>query len=131
MSIKETLPYIYQNPFLGMGMSNLINAQEFSYGKEPNNYLSIGASFGIPTLIFYLLFVFLLFIMMHKRIKKLSNNPSIRDMGITLGAGLLSLIVYLNFAHAELHFIWIWFGLVGAWLRNCENEQLEKRVTQI
>jgi hypothetical protein len=131
MSIKGTLSYIYQNPFLGMGMSNLINAQEFPYGKEPNNYLSIGASFGIPTLIFYLLFVFLLFIMMHKRIKKLSNNPTIRDMGITLGAGLLSLIVYLNFAHAELHFIWIWFGLSAAWLRNCENEKLEKRVTQI
>lgn len=127
MSIKETLSYIYQNPFLGMGMSNLINAQEFSYGKEHNNYLSIAASFGIPTLIFYLLFVILLFIMLHERINKITQNPLSKDMGIVLGAGLLSLIVYLNFASAEFHFIWIWFGLAAAWLRNWEDEFLLRK----
>ena len=127
MSVKETLSYIHQNPLWGMGMSQLINVQDFSYGKEHNNYLSIAASFGMPTLIFYLLFVFLLFIMMHKRIKKINQNPLSKDMGIVLGAGLLSLIVFLNFASAEFHFIWIWFGLAAAWLRNCEDEFLLRK----
>lgn len=127
LSFKETLSYIHQNPLWGMGMSQLINVQDFSYGKEHNNYLSIAASFGIPTLIFYLLFVFLLFIMMHERIKKITQNPLSKDMGIVLGAGLLSLIVFLNFAPAEFHFIWIWFGLAAAWLRNCEDEFLLRK----
>jgi hypothetical protein len=127
ISIKETLSYIYQNPFWGMGMSHLINVQEFLYGKEHNNYLSIAASFGIPTLIFYLLFVFLLFIMMHEKIKNISRNSLAKDMGIILGAGLLALVVYLNFAPAEFHFIWIWFGLAAAWLRNCEDEFLLRK----
>ena len=127
MSIKETLLYIYQNPFLGMGMSHLIDLQNLSYGKEHNNYLSIAASFGILTLIFYILFVIFLLIMLHKRIKKISRNPLTKDMGIVLGAGLLALIVYLNCAPAEFHFIWIWFGLAAAWLRNCEDELLLKK----
>lgn len=127
MSIKETLSYIYQHPFWGMGMSNLINVQDSSYGKEHNNYLSIAASFGIPTLIFYILFVILLFIMIHRNIEKLSRNTSMRDMGITFGAGIFALIIYLNFAPAEFHFIWIWFGLAAAWLRNCEDGFLFKK----
>ena len=127
MSIKETLLYIYQNPFLGMGMSHLIDLQNLSYGKEHNNYLSIAASFGILTLIFYILFVIFLLIMLHKRIKKISRNPLTKDMGIVLGAGLLALIVYLNCAPAEFHFIWIWFGLAAAWLRNCEDELLLRK----
>ena len=127
MSIKETLLYIYQNPFLGMGMSHLIDLQNLSYGKEHNNYLSIAASFGMLTLIFYILFVIFLLIMLHKRIKKISRNPLTKDMGIVLGAGLLALIVYLNCAPAEFHFIWIWFGLAAAWLRNCEDELLLRK----
>jgi hypothetical protein len=127
MSVKETLSYIYQNPFLGMGMSHLIDLQNLSYGKEHNNYLSIAASFGILTLIFYILFVILLFIILHKRIKKISRNPLTKNIGIVLGAGLLALIVFLNFAPAEFHFIWIWFSLVAAWLRNCEDEFLLRK----
>jgi O-antigen ligase len=127
MTVKETLSYIYQNPFLGMGMSHLIDLQNLSYGKEHNNYLSIAASFGILTLIFYILFVILLFIMLHKRIKKISQNPLTKNIGIVLGAGFLALIVFLNFAPAEFHFIWIWFGLAAAWLRNCEDELLLRK----
>ena len=70
LSISETLSYIYQNPFFGIGMSNLIDIQEFSHGKEHNNYLSIAASFGMLSLIFYIVFIILLFIMVHKLIKK-------------------------------------------------------------
>ena len=51
-------------------MSNLIDIQEFSHGKEHNNYLSIAASFGMLSLIFYIVFIILLFIMVHKLIKK-------------------------------------------------------------
>lgn len=131
LSIGETTSYILQHPLFGIGMSNLINMQDLSYGKEHNNYLSLAASFGLLSLTFYILFILLLFIMMHKNIKKLSNNPSIRDTGITLGAGLLALIVYLNFAPAEFHFIWIWFGLTAAWLRNAEKEILFKRRFQL
>src|SRR4030065_1946543 len=127
MTVKETLSYIYQNPFLGMGMSHLIDLQNLSYGKEHNNYLSIAASFGILTLIFYILFVIFLLIVLHERIKKISRNPLTKDMGIVLGAGLLALIVFLNCAPAEFHFIWIWFGLVAAWLRNCEDEFLLRK----
>lgn len=120
--VPETFSQILAHPFMGMGMTNLINLQELSYGKDHNNYLSIAASFGSLTLVFYLLFLFLLFIMTQKAIKRLSWNPTSKDLGITLSAGLLALIVYLNFAPAELHFIWIWFGLTAAWLRNAEKE---------
>ena len=123
ISVSETLQYIYQNLFWGSGTSYL----QLSYGKEHNNYLSIAASFGIPTLIFYIFFVILLFIIVHERIKTISRNPLTKDMGIVIGAGLLSLIVYLNFASAEFHFIWIWFGLAAVWLRNCEDEFLLRK----
>ena len=130
LSISETLSYIYQNPFFGIGMSNLIDIQEFSHGKEHNNYLSIAASFGMLSLIFYIVFIILLFIMVHKLIKKISSNKSMRDMGIAFGAGLLALIVYLNFAPAEFHFIWVWFGLSAAWIRNCKTElSLNRNIT--
>lgn len=130
LSISETLSYIYQNPFFGIGMSKLIDIQEFSHGKEHNNYLSIAASFGMLSLIFYILFIILLFIIVHKLIKKISSNKSMRDMGITFGAGLLALIVYLNFAPAEFHFIWVWFGLSAAWIRNCKTElSLNRNIT--
>lgn len=129
MSINETLSHIYQHPFLGRGMSNLINIQDLSYGKEHNNYLSIAASFGGLTLVFYLLFLFLLFIMVQKAIKRLSWSPRSKDLGIVLSAGCLSLIVYLNFAPAEFHFIWVWFGLTAAWLRNSEEEIMMKKDT--
>lgn len=125
LSIGNTLSHIGQHPFWGMGMSNLIEAQNFA--KEHNNYLSIAASFGLLTLVFYMLFVILLFIMVHNSIKKVSNNQPMRDMGIILGAGLLALMVYLNFAPAEFHFIWVWFGLTAAWLRNCEDKLLLKQ----
>lgn len=132
MSLDETLSYIYQHPFWGMGMSNLIDIQSLSYGKEHNNYLSIGASFGLLTLVFYILFIIVLFIMAYKMVKKISKYPLNRDIGIVLCAGLLSFIVYLNFAPAEFHFIWIWFGLVAAWARNCENELFyQKAINQI
>lgn len=118
MSIKETVSYI---SFFGIGMSNLIKAEDISYGKDHNNYLSIAASFGIVALVFYVIFIVSLFIGVYKFTKKLPLCCSEKDVGIILGAGLLSLMVYLNFAPAEFHFIWIWFGLVGAWLRNCED----------
>jgi hypothetical protein len=123
MSVGETLSYIYQNLFWGSGMTIL----SLVYDKEHNNYLSVAASFGVPTFILYLLFVFLLFIMIHENIKKISKDSSSKDLGIVLSAGLLSLIVYLNFASAEFHFIWIWFGLAAAWLRNCEDEFLLRK----
>lgn len=129
--MAETFSYILAHPFLGMGMTNLINLEDLSYGKDHNNYLSIAASFGSLTLVFYLLFLFLLFIMAQKAIKRLSWNPTSKDLGIVLSAGCFSLIVYLNFAPAEFHFIWIWFGFTAAWLRNSEEETLLKRNPQI
>lgn len=131
ITIGETLSYVSEHPLLGMGMTNLINLQNLSYGKEHNNYLSIAASFGSLTLVFYLLFLFLLFIMAQKAIKRLSWNPTSKDLGIVLSAGYLSMMVYLNFAPAEFHFIWIWFGFTAAWLRNSEEETLLKRNPQI
>jgi len=130
LMIPETLSYICQHPFWGMGMSNLIDIQNLSFGKEHNNYLSIAASFGMLSLIFYIVFIILLFIMVHRGIKKISTNKSMRDMGIIFGAGLLALIVYLNFAPAEFHFIWVWFGLSAAWIRNCKTElSLNRNIT--
>lgn len=128
MSIKGTLLYIYQHPFWGMGMTNLIKAQQLSYGKEHNNFLSIAATFGIPSLIFYILFIVLLFVMLHHKIKKLSENPVLKDMGIVLNAGLLAFILYLNASPAEFHFIWVWFGLSAAWIRNCEKDFSAMRI---
>lgn len=121
-SIKETIEYIYQNPLLGMGMSNLASVQEFFHGKEHNNYLSIAASFGLPALFFYILFIISLFIMVNKRIKKVSGSKLFKDMGTILGAGLIALVVYLNAAPQEFHFIWVWFGLAAVWVRNWEND---------
>lgn len=126
-SLPETLSYISHNPFFGLGMSNLSYVQDSSFGKEHNNYLSIGASFGIPALIFYILFLIFLLVMINRNIKKLPPNTLARDTGVLFCAVLLALIVYLNFVPAEFHFIWIWFGLAAAWLRNCEDGFLFKK----
>ena len=127
LSITETISYIYRNPFLGMGLSNLAAIQEFSYGKEHNNYLSIAASFGLLTASFYILFIIVLLTMLHKTIKRLPKESPMKEMGIVLCAGLIALIVYMNSAPAEFHFIWIWFGLAAVWMRNCTDEILHRR----
>ena len=101
------------------------------YGKQHSNYLIVSLGFGVPAGFFYILFITLLFIMIQKRVKKLGSNKSARELGLVLGAGVVSFMVHLLGAPTDLHYIWVWFGLAGAWLRNCENEQLGKRVTQI
>lgn len=123
-SVEETTDIIRQNPFFGMGMSKLIEIQDPSFGKEHNNYLSIAGSFGIFTLLFYVLFLISLYVLMHKWIKVLPANHPAKDMGIILNAGVVSLVVHLNFAPAEFHFIWVWFGMAAASMRNIEDDFL-------
>ena len=125
----ETFSQITQHPFLGMGMTNFKTLM--GYGKQHSNYLIVPLGFGVPAGFFYILFITLLFIMIQKRVKKLGSNKSARELGLVLGAGVVSFMVHLLGAPTDLHYIWVWFGLAGAWLRNCENEQLGKRVTQI
>jgi hypothetical protein len=131
-SMGGTLSYILHHPFLGIGISRLIELQSISYGKEHNNYLSISASFGLLTVTFYILFIVLVFMRINKSLKRVRHGMFERDLGIILGAGLLSFIVFLNFSPAEFHFIWVWFGLSAAWLRNCENEfSIDETTTKI
>lgn len=115
-SIAGTAAYIGEHPLFGMGMTNLVAAQESSFGKEHNNYLSIAASFGLPAILFYISFIGLLSLMLHARVKETARKGRGNDMGALLCAGVISLAVYLNFAPAEFHFIWIWFALSAAWL---------------
>lgn len=128
LSMHETLTYICQHPIWGIGMSQLIDYQDLTYGKEHNNFLSIAASFGVPAVAFYFAFIALLFVMLHVRIRKIAGDPLNKNLGIVLGAGSLALITYLNFAPAEFHFIWIWLGLSVAWMRNIRKDFLPATV---
>lgn len=127
-SVEETTDIILQNPFFGMGMSKLVEIQNLSFGKEHNNYLSIAGSFGIFTLIFYVLFLISLYVLMQKWIKVLPEDHPEKDREVILSAGVISLVVYLNFAPAEFHFIWVWFGMAAASLRNIEDGFLMKNL---
>ena len=35
---------------------------------------------------------------------------------------MLAFIVFLNVSFVDAHFIWVWFGLTAAWIRNGTND---------
>lgn len=117
--LGEVMPYIYQNPLWGMGMTNFI--KEVSYVKVHSVYIITPLAFGLPAGVFYLLFIFFLFVFTHSEIKKLNNNNHLKDTGVMLGSGLVAFMVYLNACAHDLPFIWVWFGLTAAWIRNSKN----------
>lgn len=112
----ETFGHMLEHPVFGLGMSNLITQEAHTLGKDHNNYLSIGASFGAVALWFYVMFIGLLFRTMHRTLKRYRQETQLRNAGIGLGAGMLALIVFLNSAPTEFHFIWVWFGFIAAWI---------------
>lgn len=115
--IPETFGFIAESPFFGIGPVSLIAQQASTFGKDHNNYLSIGASFGLFALAFYVLFlVSLLFRTLRAIGERAKRDEESRFVGAGLAAGFLSILVYLNGASAEHHFMWVWFGLVAAWL---------------
>jgi len=120
-SVAESMSLIGQHPIVGIGMTKLIDRQALFYGKEHNNYLSIAASFGLPSLLCYMFFLTYLFSAVHKAIKRSGRKSDRGQFGIILGCGLTSLIIYLNAAPAEFHFIWVWLGITAAWIRNGEG----------
>ena len=122
MHYQETISYVVKNPIWGIGMDKFKDL--ISYEKMSNNYLIISTAYGIFASISYILFLILFFIALQKRIKKLPRNTSIRSLGVLLGAGSIVFIIYLNASFTDFFFIWIWFGLAAAWLRNtyyCED----------
>lgn len=117
---EQTLPHIFDNPLWGMGL------REFNESKNElslsNNYFIVLLSFGLFSAIFYIIFISLLYLMLHRHIKKLSANHPTKIMGIFLGGGMVAFLVFLNVSFVDAHFIWVWFGLTAAWIRNCTND---------
>jgi hypothetical protein len=87
-----------------------------------NNYLIVLLSFGLFSAICYLIFLSIFYLMLHRHIKKLPANHPTKRMGIFLGGGVLAFIVFLNVSFVDAHFIWVWFGLTAAWIRNGTND---------
>jgi hypothetical protein len=114
MSIPETLGVAGQHPWLGVGMSRLIDLQADSFGKEHNNYLTVLAAFGGLAALCYVLFLASLLWKAHCRTRALPDSAE-RDLGIALCGGMLGCVIFSNFASADFHFLWIWYGLAAAW----------------
>jgi O-antigen ligase len=117
-SIAESLSYIAVNPFFGMGRFLFQALGDMSFGNEHNNYLNVAASYGLPALVTYLMFLLVLFVLLEAHLAKTAQDSKVKDMGTLLGGGMVALLIYLNGSPAEFHFIWIWFGFAGAWIAN-------------
>lgn len=114
-SAFETVGFAAQSPWLGIGASSLIERQGATFGKEHNNYLSILAAFGGVAALAYVGFVVSLIWTLHRRALA-ASDPHEADIGTALTAGAIALAVYANFAPADFHFIWVWYGLSAAWI---------------
>lgn len=122
----EVLSYLYRHFFFGMGMRNFL--ETLGYGKMHSNYMVVPTAFGVPAGLFYIIFIILLFKMVHTRMKRLAANQAGRNLGTVLSAGMLALMVYLLGGPTDFHFIWVWFGLSAAWLRNSMRGVSQKQV---
>jgi len=122
----ETVPFtvemILERPMLGRGWTSLIDDQgwllEDLGGKDHNNYLSIGAAFGVPALTFYVSFIVGLGLAIRKALKRTVKDSPEWQMGHAWAAILIAYAFYLIGAPAEFHFVWLWFGLMTIWARN-------------
>lgn len=123
--------YIIHNPIFGSGFTYFFTSQdERLHGLGDHNlYTMLLAQGG---LVVFIPFVFILAFLYFNSRKILRKNvfadPSSRDIGILLIAGLLAFIVDNNFPPGFFHYYWVWFGLVAAWTRNCEVEYHRKRL---
>ncbi len=129
-SVSETMGLILGNPLFGIGRTRLaeFGINESPYGNEHNNYLSVAGSFGLPAGACYALFILTLLVLLHRRLRRMTAGDKSRDLGIVLVACMIAMIMYLNGASAEFHFIWIWFGLSAAWIaRGNGGEELAAR----
>lgn len=124
-SIPESVSFISQYPILGAGRTRFAEFGIFEtpYGNEHNNYLSVAGSFGLPALGFYIAFILFLFRLLHHNVNRVPDNTKERDLGIALGAGMIAFMVCLNGAPTEFQFIWVWFGLAGAWVAQCNRKR--------
>jgi hypothetical protein len=121
-SMAESLSYIAVNPFFGMGRFLFQALGDMSFGNEHNNYLSIAASYGLPVLVMYLMFLLVLFVELETCLAKSAQDSRSKDTGVLLGAGTVALLIYLNGSPAEFHFIWVWLGFTGAWIVNPQRQ---------
>lgn len=129
-SVAESVSFISQYPVLGGGVAQFVEYGDLTpYGREHNNYLSVAGSFGLPALGFYMTFILFLFLLLHHNVNGLPANTKERDLGIALAAGMIAFIVYLNGAPAEFQFPWVWYGLTGAWVAQCNRKKEAPRGT--
>jgi hypothetical protein len=118
----HTLGLIAQRPLAGVGIGHLVDMQNsvLSHydGKTTNNFLAIGASFGLPALLFYALFIGSLAFNLRRAVLGTKMHSQPWRMAHTWMAILIAFAAYLNGAPAEFHFVWLWFALISIWLRN-------------
>jgi O-antigen ligase len=114
LQMQTTVSLIPEHPLLGMGMSNLIEVQAWLYDKDHNNYLATAAAFGILATVAYVAFLVALFLKMRRELKLCAGDGDYWK-GVVLSSGVVAFSVYNNFAPADLHFMWLWYGLAGGW----------------
>ena len=118
----HTIQMMLGKPLLGYGWTNFTEEQAGDLsdlsGKDHNNYLSIGAAFGLPALVFYVSFIIGLGVALRKIIRRSIPGSDVWQSAHIWAAALIGYALYLIGAPAEFHFVWVWFGLIAAWSRN-------------
>ena len=117
-----TIQMMLAKPLLGYGWTNFTEKQAGDLsdlsGKDHNNYLSIGAAFGLPALMFYVSFLIGLGLGLRKIVRRSVPGSDVWQSAHIWAATLIGYALCLIGAPAEFHFVWVWFGLIGAWSRN-------------
>ena len=121
-AVPYTVDMILAKPVLGHGWTGFTDEQSTALsdigGKVHNNYLSIGAAFGVPAVVFYLCFIVGIGVGLRKVIHATIRGSDPWQTAHIWGAILIAYAFYLVGAPAEFHFVWLWFGLIAAWVRN-------------
>lgn len=122
LTVPYTLDMILDKPVLGHGWTNFTEDQSWENrdigGKDHNNYLSIAAAFGVPALVFYVCFIMGLGVGIRRALKSSAPGSASWQTGHIWAAILIAYAFYLIGAPAEFHFLWVWYGLMAAWVRN-------------
>ena len=122
LAVPYTVDMILAKPVLGHGLTGFTDEQSAALsdigGKVHNNYLSIGAAFGVPAVVFYLCFIVGIGVGLRKVIHATIRGSEPWQTAHIWGAILIAYAFYLVGAPAEFHFVWLWFGLMAAWVRN-------------
>ncbi len=102
-------------PLIGCGTTRVRDAERFLVAGDHAYYTRMLVERGLVAFIPFICFAWLLF--RGVSAGGMHMDETARPMMATLGAGMVGMVVnLLAFGPAEAFHMWIWFGLVAAWI---------------